>query len=153
MLKRVLNITGQQFGSKWASWRVVCLCSGIKFFQHLIVWQSQHETTVPINVLIRGNERHWGRNDVLISIYVKSHVFWGINTICLPDSLLAFAKVTRCDCYVSYETHNYNSVGREICAKTAVCFDQFNLPPLKNGKNLLKWLKSFYEATDLVAVM
>lgn len=31
---------------------------------------------------------------------------------------------------VSYEAHNYNSVGREMCTKTAVCFDQFNLPSL-----------------------
>lgn len=29
--------------------------------------------------------------------------------------------------HVSYEAHNYDSVGREICTKTAVCFDQSNL--------------------------
>lgn len=33
--------------------------------------------------------------------------------------------------HVSYEAHNYDSVGREICAKTAVCFDQSNLLSLR----------------------
>lgn len=29
--------------------------------------------------------------------------------------------------HVPYEAHNYDSVGREIRIKTAVCFDQSNL--------------------------
>lgn len=33
--------------------------------------------------------------------------------------------------HVSYEAHNYNSVGREICAKAAVYFDQSNLLSLR----------------------
>lgn len=32
-------------------------------------------------------------------------------------------------CHVAYEAHNYDSVGREICTKTVVSFDQFNLLP------------------------
>lgn len=35
--------------------------------------------------------------------------------------------------HVSYEAHNYNSVGREICTKTVVCFDQSNLLSLRAG--------------------
>lgn len=29
----------------------------------------------------------------------------------------------------AYEAHNYDSVGKEMCTKAAVCFDQSNLLP------------------------
>lgn len=33
--------------------------------------------------------------------------------------------------HVSYEAHNYDSVGKEICTKTVVCFDGSNLLSLR----------------------
>lgn len=42
--------------------------------------------------------------------------------------------------HVPYEAHNYDSVGREICIKTVVCFDQFNLL-CERGENLCEWLQ------------
>lgn len=38
--------------------------------------------------------------------------------------------------HVSYEARNYDSVGREICLKTAVCFDQSNLLSLRRVRIL-----------------
>lgn len=55
---------------------------------------------------------------------VMSHGFWGINTIGLPDSLVCASHSFWLSIMFFYEAHNYDSVGKEICAKIAVCFDQ-----------------------------
>lgn len=42
--------------------------------------------------------------------------------------------------HVAYEARSYDSVGREICAKTAVGFDQTDLLS-ERGENLGEWLQ------------
>lgn len=49
--------------------------------------------------------------------------------------------------HVSYEAHNYDSVGREIRIKTVVCFDQSNLL-CERGENLFEWLQLVQVETE-----
>lgn len=109
-----------------------------RLFQHLIVWQSLHEITwnVPFSpqktqefqdevMKARGARRWFNFRPCDVTRFLRDKHDRSSRQLGLCKFLILIVY------HVSYEAHNYDSVGRVICTETVVCFDQSNLLALR----------------------